>query len=137
MDAQKCCLLNFAQVAWSNANIAGVPLDQSESAHDIDRQAVADDTKQKATYIIDNKGVTAYGIGSVAASICKAILFDERIVQPVSSYQEDIGVCLSKVSVLARTGIARVIELPLSDQEKKNLQSSARFLNQVIDETEA
>lgn len=35
------------------------------------------------------------GIGGVAASICKSILFDERNVRPISHYREELECCLS------------------------------------------
>jgi len=97
---------------------------------------MAQDTKQKAQAIIENKGATAFGIGSVCASICKSILFDERNVMPVSHYLDDLKVCLSKPAVLGRKGVARTVELPLSEKENEALKSSAKQLKEVIEEAE-
>ncbi|KAF2818619.1 hypothetical protein CC86DRAFT_460949 [Ophiobolus disseminans] len=118
-------------VAWSCASIGGIPLDHVLT-QDIDKQAVADDVKNKATSIIENKGVTNYGIGAVAASICKSILGDERVVRAVSHWQEELGVCLSLPAVLGREGVARMIKVPMSEGEKVKLRGSAEALREMV-----
>ena len=120
-------------VAWSLASIGGVPLDKVTS-HEIDKQSISEETKNKATNIIDNKGVTNYGIGAVAASICKSILFDQRNIRPVSHWQEDLGVCLSMPAVLGRQGIVRTVPMPLSEGEKVKLRGSAETLKEMVNE---
>lgn len=120
-------------VAWSKATIGGVPLEQALlPGAKIDKDAIADDTKNKATSIIENKGATNYGIGGVAASICKSILFDQRNIRPVSHWQEELGVCLSIPAVLGRKGLVRTIEMGLSEEEKGKLKKSADALKEVI-----
>ncbi|KAJ4376008.1 hypothetical protein N0V83_001288 [Neocucurbitaria cava] len=95
-------------VAWSLASIGGVPLDSAlEKGVEIDKKKIADETRGKATAIMESKGATNYGIGGVAASICKSVLFDERIVRPVSAWQEELGVCLSLPAVVGRAGVVR------------------------------
>lgn len=119
-------------VAWSLASIGGVPLDKV-TTHQIDKNAVAEETKNKAANIINNKGVTNYGIGGVAASICGSILFDKRNIRPVSHWQEDLGVCLSTPAVLGRKGIVRSVPMPLSEEEQGKLKSSAKVLKEMVD----
>ncbi|USP78363.1 uncharacterized protein yc1106_05637 [Curvularia clavata] len=120
-------------VAWSLASIGGVPLEQAiASSHSIDKNAIAEETKNKATNIIQSKGATNYGIGGVAASICKSILFDQRNIRPVSHYQEDLDVCLSVPAVLGRKGIVRSVLMPLSGEEKELLKKSAKALKEVM-----
>ena len=121
-------------VAWSLASIGGVPLDQAlTSNQSIDKKAITEETKNKATNIIKNKGATNYGIGGVAASICKSILFDQRNIRPVSHYHDELDVCLSVPAVLGRKGIVRSVNMPLSDEEKGLLEKSAKALREVID----
>ncbi|KAI5362025.1 Putative lactate/malate dehydrogenase, lactate dehydrogenase/glycoside hydrolase, family 4 [Septoria linicola] len=119
-------------VAWSAVSVGGVALDRIEK--DIDRQQVADQTRDKAGAIIDAKGTTNYGIGAVASSICKAILFDQRVIRPVSHWQEDLGVCLSMPAVLGRSGLIQSIPLPLSDEETEKVRKSAQSLKEVNEE---
>ncbi|KAK5092147.1 hypothetical protein LTR70_005752 [Exophiala xenobiotica] len=123
-------------VAWSHASIGGVPLDQVFTEKEIDKKAIADETKQKAAAISESKGATSYGIGGVAASICKSILFDQRNIRPVSHWQEDLGLCLSMPAVIGREGIVRSIPVNLNDEERKNLEGSANNLKEVIQEAE-
>jgi L-lactate dehydrogenase len=126
-------------VAWSLATIGGVPLESalfsssSGQSISIDRSAIASETANKATSIIENKGATNYGIGGVAASICKSIIFDEKIVRPVSCWQEDLGVCLSMPVVLGRKGVVRQLKMPLDKEERGKLESSAKALKEIIE----
>ena len=119
-------------VAWSSASIGGVPLDRVALDRKIDREAVAKDTKSKAAAIMDSKGVTNYGIGGVAASICKSILFDERNIIPLSHYQEYLECCLSMPAVVGRKGVIRTVPIPLSKEEKDELEASAKSLREII-----
>jgi L-lactate dehydrogenase len=126
----------FLQVAWSSASIAGIPLDLYPAAKSLDREAIATETRQKASALIESKGSTEFGIASVTMSICKSILFDQRNVRAVSIYDEESKVCLSKPVVLGRKGVEQVLELPLNDEEKKALAKSAKSLREVIEEAE-
>lgn len=124
------------QVAWSTASIAGIPLHLYPATRNLDRESIATETRQKASALINSKGSTEFGIGSVTQSICKSILFDQRNVRPVSVYDEELKVCLSKPVVLGRKGVEEVLELPLSGEEKGALEKSARSLREVIEEAE-
>jgi L-lactate dehydrogenase len=119
-------------VAWSLASIGGVPLSDALGDVKIDQAAIAEDTKNKATNIIENKGVTNYGIGAVAASICKSVLFDQRNIRPVSHWQEDLGACLSMPAVLGREGIVRTVKMPLNKEERSKLEESAKALKDMV-----
>ena len=123
-------------VAWSHVGIGGVPLDQIVSEGEIDKEGIAEETKQMAAKIMKAKGATNYGIGGVAASICKSILFDQRNIRPVSHWQEDLGVCLSMPAVIGREGVVRTIPMSLDGEERKNLEGSANSLKEVIRESE-
>lgn len=124
-------------VAWSSASIAGIPLHLFPATKSLDREAMANDTKQKASALINSKGSTEFGIGSVTSSICKSILFDQRNVRPVSIFNEDLNVCLSKTVVLGRQGVEKILELPLNAEENSALQQSAKQLREVIEEAES
>lgn len=124
------------QAAWSSASIAGIPLHLYPATKSLDRDAIATETRQKASALIDSKGSTEFGIGSVTQSICKSILFDQRNVRSVSIYDEELKVCLSKPVVLGRKGVEEVLELPLDEEENEALKKSARSLREVIEEAE-
>jgi L-lactate dehydrogenase len=97
---------------------------------------MAAETKDKAAAIISSKGSTEFGIASVAASICKSILFNQRNVKPVSHYQDEYDVCLSKPAILSRNGIEGTVELPLNEEEKAALGESAKEMRRIIDNAE-
>lgn len=121
-------------VAWSTITVGGVPLDDElrRRSITIDRKAVAEETRDKAAKIIRAKGATAYGIGGVAAILCKSIIFDERKVRPVSHWNEEFRCCLSLPVVLGRKGIVRGLSIALSQEEKALLEKSADTLRGLI-----
>lgn len=86
-------------IAWSYVSVGGIPRGQlttseGDACH-IDRGAVAEGAKQKASAIIEKKGSTAFGIAAVVISVCKSILYDIRVVLIISHFQEESGICLS------------------------------------------
>lgn len=103
---------------------------------DLDRKAIALETKDKAAKIIEAKGATAYGIGALSAAICKSILFDQRIVWPISHWIDDLGCCLSLPVILGRKGIVRSLSMPLNKEERDLLDKSADLLKELIVEAE-
>lgn len=122
--------------AWSSAAIGGVPLEQVVSPQDLDRDAIAKETKDKAAAIADAKGATAYGVGGVTMSICRSLLFDERVIRPVSHYNDEFGCCISMPAVIGRKGILRTLKMPLSDAERKAVEKSAKSLLDIIKDAE-
>jgi L-lactate dehydrogenase len=128
-------------VAWSSAAVGATPLElamgnDSGGVTDEFRARVEKHTRGAAAAIIEAKGCTAYGIGAVAASICKYILFDSRTVRPVSFYQPELGCCLSMPAVLGRRGIVRAMPIELDERERGALESCARGLRLVIEGAE-
>ena len=117
------------------ASVGGIQLEKAipDGGKGIDKEAIEEETKKKASDIIQNKGATNYGIGGVAASICTSVLFDEKIIRPVSCWQEGLGVCLSVPVVLGRKGVVRAVELELSAEERGKLEKSAKALKEVIE----
>ncbi|MBL0888523.1 L-lactate dehydrogenase [Myceligenerans indicum] len=120
---------------WSSASIGGVPLLEwkglsGRPALDAElRSQIAADVVQSAYRIIGGKGATNYAIGLAATRIIEAVLKDEHRVLPVSSHLEDyygIGdVCLSVPALVDRRGATETIEVPLSDEELRDLRASA------------
>jgi L-lactate dehydrogenase len=125
---------------WSQATIGGRPLEASEV---LDRPFDADAMRQlfeearNAAYeIIQRKGHTDSAIGVVIARLARAVLNDERSVQPVSvpaenAYDIDAGeVCLSLPCVIGRGGVEGRVLPDLSASEADDLRVSARALTE-------
>jgi L-lactate dehydrogenase len=121
-------------IAWSTISIGTAPLHLAlpNTITPEFKSEIGTHTRGAAAAIIAAKGCTAYGIGNIAASICKYILFDQRTVRPVSFYQPELGCCLSMPAVLGRKGIVRAMPIELDETEKKELESCARGLRGVI-----
>ena len=127
--------------AWSTANVSGVPLnkfcemrgfqDHKEAMH-----RIAEDVKNSAYKIIEDKGATYYGIAMSVRRICEAIVRDEKSILPVSSmmhgqYGID-GCALSMPAIVGADGVETLIPLELDDDELSKLHKSADTLKGVI-----
>ena len=125
----------------SIANISSVPLPDFFKMKNITNgeQLLSDinnEVKNSAYEIIKKKGATYYGIAMAVGRICEAITNDEHSMLPVSvelngEYGLN-GVALSIPSIVGRSGVEQILEIPLSVQEKRMLIRSADSLKQVI-----
>lgn len=93
-------------------------------------------TRDAAYKIIAAKGATYYAIGVVINQLVHTILTDAGRVYPLSVVLNGeyghTGVALSVPCVLGRTGVERVIEIPLSEEEKLKLQLSVETLKKYL-----
>ena len=126
---------------WSSAAIGSVPLLAWEvpgrppldaaAREDIHRRVVG-----AAGEIIRGKGATNYAVGLASARIIEAVLYDQRMVLPVSSLLDGQAgihdVCLSLPSVVDRLGVELVLPSPLSEGEVTGLRRSADTVKDVI-----
>lgn len=119
-------------VAWSSAEIASKPIAQFSGIEKKDLEFMAQQTKDKAYNIIQCKGSTSFGIATCVATICESIIFDQKIVIPLSTYIPEYETCLSMPAVLGENGIEKILPIPLSDDEQKKLENSAQQLRGLI-----
>lgn len=126
---------------WSCATVSGIPLKEfcrssclncgMEKLHEM-----YNDVKNSAYDIIEAKGATYYAIAEAVRRIVDAIVHDEDSVLPVSSLINDHyglnDVCLGIPSVVGRTGIKRILDLPLDEEEYKALHESASKMKEII-----
>jgi L-lactate dehydrogenase len=117
---------------WSSATVAGLPIQQAcqqcGASFEKVREAVERDVRYANITIIEGNNASQYGIGIVCARLTEAVLRDERSVFPVASYQAAYGVTLALPSVVGRGGVIRVLEPPMSADERAQLQQSAERL---------
>ena len=117
---------------WSSATVAGLPIQeacqQCGEPFERVREAVERDVRYANITIIEGNNASQYGIGIACARITEAVLRDERTIFPVASYQPAYGVTLALPSVVGRGGIVRVLEPPMSADERAQLQRSAERL---------
>jgi L-lactate dehydrogenase len=118
--------------AWSSAEIAGTPIAQFPGIKKEDFENLAQQVKNKAYEIIACKGSTSFGIAACVASMCEAIIFDQKIVMPLSTHIPEYNTCLSMPAVLGENGIERLLPIPLNNDEQKKLSDSAQQLRDLL-----
>lgn len=128
-------------VAWSSANVSGVPLHdfcemRGHFNHEEAMERLADGVKNSAYEIIEKKKATYYGIAMSVKRVCEAIVRDEKSILPVSSMQHGSygidGVALSLPAVVGKNGVETIVPIKLDEQETAQLRKSAETLKNVI-----
>jgi L-lactate dehydrogenase len=117
---------------WSSATVAGLPVEeayrQAGQPFAKLREEVEGEVRYANITIIEGNDASQYGIGIVCARLTEAVFRDERAIFPVATYQPAYGVTLSLPSVVGKGGVMRVLEPPMSADERKALEHSAEQL---------
>ncbi len=131
-------------VAWSAANIAGVPLSEYEDAvaskYMLTTQYTHEDVenyvKKSGGKIIARKGCTVFGVATAATNIVHTVSGSAGSLMTVSTLHEgEYGiedVCLSSLSLVDNTGVKSIITQKLSEEEMQKLYHSASVLKETI-----
>jgi L-lactate dehydrogenase len=122
---------------WSSARLGGVPIAAltkkgGETLKDL-RQKLENEVRYANITIIEGHDASQYGIGMVSARIAEMVLRDERAVIPIGSWQEEFGVTLSLPSVVGSSGVIKVLQPELSQEEREGLQKSAESLRAALE----
>ena len=128
---------------WSHTNIGGLPIyEWVRNQSELDEKALLDTfekSKNAAYEIIKKKGATFYGIGMALTALVRAIIDDENSVYSTSSYLNgEYGlddIYLGVPTIIGKDGAKWVIEVPLTDIEKENMDKSAQTLKDIIDKS--
>lgn len=125
---------------WSSANISGIDIAAYSDLYFgkdgmSELYGVFDYVKNSAYEIIKGKGATCYAIAQASLRIIRSILRDENSILPVSTLVSGHfgleNVCIGVPAVVGRSGVKRVIDIPLSDSESRKLLESAAAINEV------
>lgn len=86
--------------------------------------------------MIKLKGYTSWAIGYSVASLVKSLLRDQRRIHPVSVCAKGFHgvedeVFLSLPAELGRSGVLGILDTPLTDEERQQLQKSAKTLADI------
>ena len=119
-------------VPWSNVNVAYKKI--SDILNKDELNAIEEEVRTSAYTIIEKKGATSYGIGMCLVMITSAILEDQNIVLPVSSWDDENEVCVSTPAVIGKNGVKEKIFIPLDDEEKGKLINSMKIIKNAIEE---
>ena len=115
---------------WSGVRVGGMPADQAIGGRDLAevRQAVEQEVRYANITIIEGIGASQFGIGMVSARVAEIVLRDERSVIPIGVFNPKFGVTLSMPGILRRTGVSRILEPAMTDEEIRGLRRSADTL---------
>jgi L-lactate dehydrogenase len=99
---------------------------------------IASDIETETERIVLGKGSTQYGVTASLMGIIKALLYDVRMLTPVSVFPEGNGnmndIYISLPAVIGAGGIKNVSVPDLSDQEEKFLIQAAGNIRRCIDQ---
>ena len=136
-------------VAWSTADISGIPLDEYDEAitkegalqvTPYSRDDVETYVKKSGGQIIAGKGATFYGIAASVAQIVNSIYSSAHTILPVSTVLDgEYGisdVALSTLCAISNKGLVTTLTPKLSDEEVEKMRNSANVLKSVIAEIE-
>lgn len=127
--------------AWSLTNIAGIPMDKycedcNKCNGQLSKYDIYNDVKNAAYEIIKRKGATYYAVALAVRRIVEAIVRNEHSILTVSSLLDGnyglSGVALSLPAVVDRTGISRILDVPLDDKEREAFIKSGNTLREII-----
>lgn len=117
--------------ALSQAQVGGERIEDNESRRTMFRQTVA-----AGHAILEAKGYTNYAIAMAAALIIESISHDTRRTMPVSTLINGwLGVsdvCLSVPVVIGRTGVTRVLQPELNNEEIEAFRTAASAVRSAI-----
>jgi L-lactate dehydrogenase len=117
---------------WSTGDLGGMPLNRMFTPEE--QAQISEDTKNEAYEIINRKGATYYGIGACVTDIVNNIVFDERRVMPVSTYDAFTDTFFGWPSVIGRDGVIDRLELKTTEEEGIKLQQSINAIKAAINE---
>lgn len=115
--------------------IGGIPLTELLDGETIEK--IVDRTRKGGGEIVKLLGTSAwYAPGAAAAQMVEAIINDQKRIFPVCTMlngeysQQDV--CLGVPVILGRTGIEKIIEIDLNDDEMALLNTSAGHVKDVM-----
>lgn len=116
--------------------VGGIPV--TELIDEESLQAIIERTKKGGGELVKLMGTSAwYAPGSAAAQMVEAIVRDQRRVFPVCvELQGEYGIentYLGVPVILGKSGIEKIIELDLNDEEKVALEVSRGHVREVMD----
>ena len=121
-------------VAWSSAHVASY--DINTFLNEDEKKEIEEEVRKSAYEIIKKKGATYYGIGMCLVKITNAILEDQNIILPVSSYDAKHDICISTPAIVNKDGVKEKIYIPLNESETKKLTKSIEVIKEAINSLE-
>ncbi|WP_423738835.1 L-lactate dehydrogenase [Clostridium cochlearium] len=127
--------------AWSLTNVAGISVDDyckdiCKGCEGNFKNRIPEEVKNAAYEVLERKGYTSYAIALAVRRIVEAIIRNEDSILTVSTLlrgEYDIhDIYMGIPSIIGETGIKRVLEVKLSEDEEKQLKESAKVLKENL-----
>ncbi len=118
--------------------VGGIPLTQLMKKEDID--AIVDRTRKAGGEIVAllKTGSAYYSPASSSIEMAEAYLHDRKRVLPAAAYcQGEYGIkdlFLGVPAIIGKAGVEKVLEVELSEADKKALGTSAMHVRELVDE---
>src|SRR5690606_5590294 len=107
---------------WSNAQIAGLPLEKFPGVTQTLITEVEKKTRGSGAEVIKKKGGAGFAVGVSIADVVHAIALDQKRILPVSALQSGAyglrDVAISVPTIVGRKGVEGIIEIELWPKEK-------------------
>lgn len=116
---------------WSLVTINNKPLSLSDISEK-ERTEIATKTRTRVYSIIEGKVFTYYGIANAVAAVCKAIIFDEHKLFPVSTYHSEQDAFMSTPCIIGKQGIELQLPITLEGTEKELFGKSAQAIRAMV-----
>ncbi|BDR59587.1 lactate/malate family dehydrogenase [Xylocopilactobacillus apicola] len=116
--------------AWSTVRVEGRPFTEIAKEKGIDLDQLEKDTRFGGGEVHAGKGYTNYAVATAATSLVQIIFSDAKSEAICSHYNEDFKGYISSPAIIGKNGVERVLELPLTDEENKNLLKSAQTIKE-------
>jgi malate dehydrogenase len=120
----------------SHATISGIPLVRLLSTHEIEKISTMTRTAGSTIVNLMKSHSGHYAAGEVIAQIVESMAMDRGMIFPLSTcLKGEYGyhdTCLALPCVVDNTGVRKVIELDLNDQERASLETCARTMKDQI-----
>jgi malate dehydrogenase len=122
------------------STVAGIPITELMSSDRI--EALVDRTRKGGAELVEllKTGSAYYAPASASVEMVEAILKDKKKILPCAVYLEgEYGINDLFIGVpvkLGDTGVEKIIEVKLTDEEKESLQNSAASVKTLVDDME-
>lgn len=101
---------------------------------DEDKKEIEGKVRNAAFEVVKYQGYTCYGIGTALAKITQAILLDEEVILPISTYIEELDVFISTPSLIGRVGVKHNMLMNLSKEQKAKFTNSVNIIKSALKE---
>jgi malate dehydrogenase len=119
-----------------HSNVAGVPLTDILSPDRL--EAIVERTRKGGGEIVSllKTGSAYYAPGAALAQMVEAILLDRHLIVPASAYLQgeygQSGIFFGVPVQLGRSGLEKIIEYELTEEERQALERSASHVRETI-----